>query len=83
MKNEEINFKPSVIKDYFYLKNQKIVILDNNAFKGINQDMLILAKLVEKDGDLFIESLSDEEYDAAAKKYDLLINMFEEEGENE
>lgn len=82
MEKGAITLKPDVIKDYFYYKNDKIIVLENNAFVGVDKDILILAKLVEKDEDLFIESLSEEEYDKAAKKYELLNEMLEEEDEN-
>ena len=79
MKDKEFKLKSNVIKDYFYLNNDKIVVLENKAFKGVDKDVLILAKLTTNGKEYIIESLTDKEYGDAVKKYELLIKMIEED----
>ena len=67
------------VKDYFYHKNNKIVILENKAFKNIDANILILAKVIEDGNNATIVPLGEEEYEQAIIKYDALINIFNEE----
>jgi len=74
-----IVLKDNFIKDYFYLKQDKIAILENKAIKNVDEDLLILVKVVEKQDGIYLEQLTEEEYALAIKKYDLLVKAFSEE----
>lgn len=76
-----LTLKDGFIKDYFYHKGNKIAILENKAFKNMDSDLLILAKMVESENEILIEPLTDEEYEQAAKKYEVLVKLME--GDNE
>jgi len=81
-KEKKYRLKNIFIKDHFYHKGNKIAILENKAFKNIDQNILILAKMIENENEVNLEPLTDEEYEQAIKKYDALVEMFDEEGNN-
>ena len=80
---EKVLLSEKIIVDYFYLDSNKIVILDNRAFPDVDKEALILAKEVEDEKVKRIEPLTDEEYEKAIKKYDLIMDVIEEGEENE
>ena len=82
-KEKELTLSSKIILDYFYCDGKKIVVLDNKAFKNIPDDELILAQLIEGEKEDLLESITDEEYQKAVRKYQALINMLDEEDENE
>lgn len=78
-----LTLKPEFVKDYFFLNSEKIAILENKAFKNVDENLLILAKVNENEKEVILEPLTDEEYDRAIKKYNLLVDMLSEEDDNE
>jgi len=80
---EKVSVSEKIVTDYFYLNTEKIVILDNRAFPDIDQEALILAKEVEDEKEKRIEPLTDEEYEKAIKKYNLILETIEEGEKNE
>ena len=74
---DEYKLKPEFIKDHFYLKGEKIVIIENDAILNVDKDALILAKVVEEEKGTIIVPLTDWEYEEAVKKYKLLNEMFD------
>ena len=66
----------------FYSKESKIVVLENNAFKNIPEDTLILAKEVVDGAESTIVPLTDEEYAKAAKAYKKLLETINNGEEN-
>lgn len=82
-KEEMLTLKQEFIKDYFYLNSEKIAILENKAFKNVDENLLILAKVNENEKEIILEPLTDEEYEKAIKKYNLLVEVFAEDGDNE
>ena len=82
-KGENLLLKKEIVKDYFYLQGNKIVVLENNAFKNIDKDILVLGKLVEDNKKSTIVSLTEQEYNEATEKYDALVKLMgNEEGLN-
>lgn len=80
-KEKKLILKNEFIKDYFYLHGTKIVILENNAFKNIDKNLLVLAKVIENGNEREIKPLTEEEYDQAIKKYDSLVKLIKNEEE--
>ena len=72
-----IQVSTKFIRDSFYHKGNKIVVLENTAFNpDIEEGILVLAKLIETETEQLIEPLTDAEYEDAAKKYEAIINLF-------
>lgn len=80
-KGKELTLTEDFIKDYFFHQGNKIVILENKAFKNVDENILILAKIIEDEKSKRIEPLTEEEYDQALKKYEALIDLYENEEE--
>lgn len=78
-----ITLKPEFIKDYFFLNDQKIVILENKAFKNIDETLLILAKVNENEKEIVLEPLTEDEYALAVRKYEALLVLIDEEDNHE
>lgn len=83
-KNEKnLLLKPEFIKDFFYSKESKIVVLENKAFKNMPDDTLILAKEIVDGLQSTIVPLTDEEYTKAAKAYEKLLKTINSEREDD
>lgn len=83
-KDKLLTMKDGFIKDHFYHKGNKIAILENKAFKNVDSNLLILAKMNESENEILIEPLTDAEYEQAIRKYEALIKLQdEEEDDNE
>ena len=69
-----------MIFDEFICEDERIAVLDNKLMKGlVEEDALVLVKLVpDKDG-YELKSLTEEEYDKAYKKYQELLKLVEED----
>jgi len=80
---KKIKFKESFVSDYFYHKDNKILILENDAFKNMEKDVLILAKAEQTENETIIKPLTDEEYEQAIRKYNAIIEIFSDETNEE
>ena len=80
-KDKKLVLKGEFIKDYFYLQGEKIAVLETKAFKKLDENILVLAKVIETKDERTLKPLTDEEYDEAIKKYDALVKLINEEDE--
>lgn len=72
--------KKDLIIDEFILDNTKIVLLNPKFLgKDTDPDTIVLAKVVYEEGEQILRALTDEEYDKAFKKYELLLEIMEED----
>ena len=81
--NELREVSKEYIDNTFVMDGQEIFVLNNSLFNGlIDEDALILCKGEEKNGELVLCRLSEQEYAQAYKRYYMLLEAFKE-GENE
>ena len=85
-KNEDIlrEVPEEYILDSFVMEDAtEIVVIDPALYNGtVDEDALIMCKVVEENGENVLASLSEEEYNYAFDKYKELVELFEGE-ENE
>ena len=69
-----MNLKSDVIKDVFVMDGMQIAVINGDYLEdGVN---VAFGKLVRNGDDIILEPLSDEQYDKASAKYEMLLELF-------
>ena len=69
-----MNLKSDVIKDVFVMDGKQIAVI-NGDYLGVDTDIAFGKLVIDGDG-FILEPLSDEQYDKASAKYEMLLELF-------
>ena len=84
MADEELKSLPEeYVLDRFLMDDgREIIVLDSKLFNGlVDEDSMVLCKVVEENGQSVIFPLEDEEEEEAYTQYNKLVKLFEEESD--
>ena len=84
MADEELKSLPKeYVLDRFLMDDgREIIVLDSKLFNGlVDEDSMVLCKVVEENGQSVIFPLEDEEEEEAYTQYNKLVKLFEEESD--
>ena len=78
IKKDVIDIKPEIILDYFLHNGEVFAILDSEAFPTVDEDVIIFARIVEKNDNFFIQPIEEDEYEEIANHYSHLQKLYKE-----